>query len=471
MASENDKEVRAKKAAARPVTARSVAFNVLLRVESADSYADVLLSREAAGLSTRDAAFATELVYGTLRWLIKIDWIIDAFSKIKTQKLEHDALTALRLGVYQLFFLGGVASHAAVGESVELLGGANDKKRGFVNAVLRAADASKNSVNFPVLSKGPVKYISIVFSHPEWLVERWIANYGVKDALEMCQANLRVPPTVARVNTIYKDRAGLIEELGSAGIVARPTEYSPLGIEVLEKTWARLDTDDKRFYFQDEASQLVALLVAPKPGEIICDACAAPGGKATEMAEMMKDEGAVFALDKNPSRLKTVEKLAKRFSLKSIRTVVADAVSFAFQPSLLPGKDAELPEFFDAVLVDAPCTGLGVIRRTPEIKYRKTEADIKRMATEQVRILRNMAKLVRPGGRIVYSVCSIEPEETIEVAKAFLAENPEYAAENAAAFLPASASGLITDEGFVKTLPHLHNTDGFFAARFSRKAG
>lgn len=472
---------------------------MLMRVEGADSFADILLDKALKGLHVRERALATELVYGVLRWQTKIDWIISAFSKIKIKKMELRVLVALRLGVYQLLFLKGIPDHAAINETVELLAGAGDKTTGFVNAVLRMINTGRAGIAFPALKQEPVKYISVSFSHPEWLVARWIKRFGVKEAIELCQANLTVPPTTIRVNTLKTTRETLAEELSSMGYVVRETQFSPQGLVVgkggdkggdkggLGKGVADDAGDykpittlsDDRWYVQDEASQLVALLVAPRPGETVLDACAAPGGKATHMAELMENTGRVVAMERRGGRLNSLKMAARRLGTTIVEVVEGDTTApLDFQPSLLPGPpdagnapDLVGPGGFDAVLVDAPCTGLGVIGRNPDIKYKRTEEKIKKLAEVQQRFLRNLASYVRPGGRLVYSVCSFEPEETDEVVEGFLNDNEEFELEDASRFIPEGPGVVVDEDGFLRTYPNRHGMDGFFAVRLKRKHG
>ncbi len=454
-------------------TARVISYEILSRVEAGDAFADILLERELKALDARDSALATKLVYGVLRWRVKIDWIIDYFSKIKVKKLEHSVLTAMRLGVYQLLFLSKIPSQAAINESVELVksgvggglkggskGGQAVKKAGFVNAVLRSVDSARNAITFPHLKSQPVKYISVVFSHPEWLVGRWIKRYGIKEAIEICQAGQRVPPATLRVNTLVQDRATLLRDLGRDGIGAGPTLYSPVGIELDKGQRGAIDPTDKRFYIQDEASQLVVQLLGVVPGDTVLDACAAPGGKTTYMAELMQNQGAIYGVDKNASRLKIIERLSQRLGASIIKTVNADASTMALQPALagLPeGIGQSLPvDGFDKVLVDAPCSGLGVLRRTPEIKYRRTQADLKRSSSRQRDILDNTSKFLKAGGVLVYSVCSFEPEETTDIVEGFLKAHPEFSLDNDFSYLPDSFKGFLDPPGYFRSFPHRH---------------
>lgn len=429
-------------------------------MEAGGAYADRALEAEMAGLSDADRALATELVYGVLRWQIKIDWIINAFSRIRTARLEHRVLNALRLGVYQLLFLSGIPARAAVSETVELVGNDGPRTRGFVNAVLRKIDARRDAIAFPLLRRDPVGYISVVFSHPRWIVRRWIDRYGAAAAMRLCQAGLAHPPRTIRVNTMVTTREALARELTAMGYAVEEGRFSPQAL-IVSGGPAALAPRERRYYMQDEASQLVALLAAPPPGGLVLDGCAAPGGKTTHLAQLMDGTGTVVAVDTSESRLEAVREAARLLSLENIVTVCADAAG-----------DIELPggtEEFDCVLVDAPCTGLGVLRRAPDIKLRRREEDLAGRAALQLRLISNLARRVRPGGVLVYAVCSFEPEETTDVVERFLDDNSEFTVEDAAGVLPPACAEVVDRSGFLGTRPDLHGIDGFFGARLRRR--
>ncbi len=448
---------------------RLLAHQILVRVETRGSYADILLEEKLPSVEKPYRALVTELVYGVLRWQIKIDWIINQLSKIPTHKLEARVLCALRLGIYQLYFLRGIPPHACISESVELVKPLGRERAGFVNAVLRSAQREKENVSFPSIKEEPVRYVSVIFSHPQWLVERWLKRYGLKETIELCRVNLTPPPTILRVNTLVTTRDALMEELKKEGIRARPTRFSPVGLEIVERHRGRLKPADRRYYIQDEASQLIPLLVSPSPGECILDVCSAPGGKATHIAQLMENRGLVVAMDSHPTRLKKIEGLARRFRIEIIKPLLADARTFTPQYSLTGMEEGSLPSGgFDAILVDAPCTGLGTIRRTPDIKLRRTPEDIKSSANTQREILSNISGLLKKGGRLVYSVCTLEPEETEDVVRWFLKEKRGFCLESIAQILPHECRRFITPEGFFRTLPHRDGLDGFFAVRLKR---
>lgn len=440
----------------KSIGARAAAFKVLNRVEGGDAYADILLLKETEGLSSADAGLATEIVLGVLRWKLRLDHVIDLFASIKTKKLEHRVLNALRIGAYQLLFLTRVPASAAINESVKLLRRDGPKKSGFVNAVLRKTDSERERIVFPEAGD-PVRRISILWSHPEWIVRRWADRYGAVDAEALCRANQEVPPRSIRVNTLRTSTERLLTELAGNGYDAVPSRYSPMGIDIREG--GPLDATDPSYYIQDEASQLAGLLLSPRPGSTVLDACSAPGGKTTHLAQLMENKGEIIALDKHSQRLRSVEQAASRLGVKIIKTIEAD--------SSLPLSFAEEGSF-DYILIDAPCSGLGVVRRSPDIKYRRGIDDIARLAQEQARLLENLSRYLKKGGFLVYSTCTFEPEETDGIIHGFLERNSGYTLESAESVLPETCAEFIDEKGFFRAFPHRHGTDGFFGARIRR---
>ncbi|MBI2411897.1 MAG: 16S rRNA (cytosine(967)-C(5))-methyltransferase RsmB [Deltaproteobacteria bacterium] len=424
--------------------ARLSALKVLERVE-AGAYVDIILDAGLSGLDEADAGLATELVYGVLRWKGRLDHIIDNFSSIKTAKLERRVLIALRLGAYQLLFLDRIPARAAINETVNLVKSGGERKAGFVNAVLRALDAGRSKVVWPDREKAPVRFLSAFYSHPEWLVKRWVERLGLDEAEALLKANNERPPRTVRVNTLIASKDTLVKEIGGQACA-----YSPVCLKVD----SMVDAHEKRYYIQEEASQLVPLLLRLKPGMTVLDACAAPGGKTTHMAEIMNNKGLILALDKYAGRLNTVERAAKRLGVSIIRTVASDSE----RP--LPFKE----DTFDAILLDSPCSGLGVLRRAPDMKMRRKESDIKELSGRQESLIENLSRYLKKGGRLVYSTCTFEPEETDGVVMDFLERHKEFRLEKAGAGLPESCAKLVDKDGFLRTYPHRDGLDGFFGA-------
>ena len=410
-----------------------------------------------------DKAFARELVYGVLRWQGKLDWIISAYSHIKLHRMERAVITILRMGVYQLLFMDRVPPSAAVDESVKLAKGI---KKGdaasFINGILRGIAEKRKEISYPNLQTDPLDHIATLYSHPLWIVRRWVDQWGVEETIALCQGNNQIPPFTVRVNTLKGSREEVVDQLQVNKIGATPTPYSPLGLVIKNppplNTWGLLQ--EGWLQVQDEAAQLVSMLLAPKPGERVLDLCAAPGGKTTHLAQLMEDQGEIVAIDVSQTKLGLLQENCRRLGITIVKTVTHDATT------PLPFPRAS----FERVLVDVPCTGFGTLRRNPDGKWRVKEADIPRLQQIQGKILTQAATMVKKGGVLVYSTCTMTSEENEGVIKAFLSERKDLRLENASPFLPSGCEGLVDSTGYLRTLPHHHGMDGFFAARMSRPA-
>ena len=432
------------------------------RVEDG-AFADALLGRELgrSALAPRDQALATQLVYGTLAWQGYLDHIIAAFSRRPPQALDAPVRTVLRLALFQMCRLTRIPDFAAVDTAVNLIkrfhGGVAVS---LVNAVLRRAAAGWQGVAFPSRADDPIAYLATGLSHPRWLVERWLALYGFDETEALLHANNAAAPTTLRVNRRRVDAAALRTRLRDAGYAADATAYSPVGlcIEHGGSPERVPGYADGLFSLQGEASQLVGFMVGPQPGEHVLDAGAAPGGKTTHLAELMDDRGAIVALDTNARSVERLKSMVRRLGLTCVRPVVADARTWE------PVGGA-----YDAVLVDAPCSGLGTLREHPEVKWRRTPADIDNLARLQREILSHAAGLVRPGGTLVYATCTLTDEENDTQLAAFLTAQPRFTVDDPRPQLPERARDLVGADGVLRTLPHRHGLDGFFAVRLKRR--
>ena len=362
---------------------RQAACSVLLRIGKEGSYADQLMDRELADgrLSGPDRGLFTELVLGVLRRQGTLDHILSQTPEPAAHKLDPQVLIFLRLGLYQLVYLDRIPESAAVNESVNLAKQAIPRASGLVNAVLRNYLRRKDKITFPDPDTDPVAFISTSHSQPEWLVRQWLQQLGPEEAKLLAEASSRQPPLTLRVNTLRTMRDELLRRFSGNGIVAAPCLYSPHGVHVegRHSITGLPGFNEGLFVVQDEASQMVSLLLDPRPGERILDACAAPGGKAIHLAQLMNDQGEVLAMDISGSKLPLIKETAQRLGIKIINTRVADLLKSKLLPTAV----------FDRVLLDAPCTGLGVIRRNPEAKWRLTPADISRLAITQTSMLKN----------------------------------------------------------------------------------
>jgi len=413
-------------------------------------------------LTELDKAFVREIVYGVLRWRGRLDWIIASYSRIKPSRMERAILTILRMGAYQILFMDRVPAAAAVDESVKLAKGMRKKEAAaFVNGILRGIAEERKEITYPDLQTNPSEYIAALHSHPLWMVRRWVDQIGREETIALCETNNQFPPLTVRVNTLKESREQIIQQLHDEGIEASPTPFSPIGLCIKNPpslaSWGLLQQG--WLQVQDEAAQLVSLVLAPKPGERLLDLCAAPGGKTTHLAQLMEDQGEIIAVDVSHTKLQLVQENCRRLGISMVRTKALDAT----KPLPFPAGS------FDGCLVDAPCAGLGTLRRHPEGKWRIKEADILRLQVMQNQILRQAAPLIKKeGGILVYSTCTLTQEENEGVISAFLTEHKEFHLEDATSLLPAGCEGLVDIEGYLRTFPHRHNTDGFFAARMSR---
>jgi len=444
---------------------RQLASEILLKVDSRKAYADVLLDHNLKDptLSDRDRALLTELTYGTLRWRGKIDARLIHYIRRSLDDTDPLIRNLLRVTFYQLLFLDKIPDYAAVNEAVELAkahGGS--KVAGFVNGVLRSFLRERDrTAALQSTSDWQEAALAIEYSHPQWLVEKWLNYFGRKETETLLKANNEIAPLVLRVNSRKGSREALLGLLLKNGVAAVTTRWSPAGIWVQSRSTVNQlpGFQEGLFQVQGEASQLVSYLVSPQKGERILDACAAPGGKTTHIAELLADTGELIALDKSERGIEKIRENVARLGLASLRTARSDVS----RP--LP---AELCSPYDRILVDAPCSGLGTLRSHPETKWHRDQSDIERLAHLQKNIINQVARHLKPGGVLVYSTCTLTNNENEHIVEEFLEHHKEFVLDDAVSYLPEKARSLVRGNYFM-TLPHRHDTDGFFAARM-RKA-
>jgi len=439
-------------------------------VETEDAYASVLL-REAGRLDPREYALATEIVQGVLRRKRWIDHLISEVSSRPIDRIDPDLLVILRMGFYQILHLEKVPDYAAVDESVRLArrrAGKNAAAAGsFVNGVLRGLLRARGSLPRPPdwrAAADPVEALALSESYPEWLVRRWAGRLGLDETASLLRASNRRTPVAVRV-VPTRDPDDVVRSLALEGIDAERSRYLDDFLVVRGGGAAHRTRPfhEGAFYIQDEASAMVARMVGAKPGEMILDACAAPGGKALDLACRTAPGGLVVAADRRPGRLRVLEENAARMKVTGVAAVACDMA--ATDLPLAAGAR------FDAVLVDAPCSGTGVIRRHPEIRDRVDEERLEGLASLQASLLDSCSRLVGEGGRLVYAVCSLEPEEGLERIETFLERSTGFVPEDPAPFLPDAARGLVKLERVgpvLQTWPHRDELDGFFAIRLRR---
>jgi 16S rRNA (cytosine967-C5)-methyltransferase len=451
-----------------PVTlSRRIAFEILMRVEKAGGYAsDLLHACLAKSVKSADAALATELTLGVLRWRRLLDFLFADRVGRPLDSLDLEVLTALRLGFYQLRFLDRVPPHAAVSESVELVRFAKKRSAaGLVNAVLRNSVSSSRKPAEDLVPAGlpAAERLGILHSHPTWMVERWLQNFGESRTVALLEWNNRVPPlTCFAINPAQREE--IILQLTKIGAKVTPGQWLQAAFMVSGANIAASEPfKNGRLFIQDEASQMVALLLDSASGESVLDLCAAPGGKTAILASAAKPGATILAGDLHPSRLVSMRARLLAAGIVSVQHIGLNAT----RPLPLVGQ-------FDRILADAPCSGTGTLSRNPEIRWRLDRSDLTNLHGRQVKLLNQALTALAPRGRLVYSTCSLEPEENEGVVREVLANQPEVRIVQPAATLAPhlvageSAAALFDAERFLRTFPPEHRTDGFFAAVLER---
>ena len=459
-------------------SARPVALRILLATERAGGMTDHGLDRTLtqACLDMRERALAVELVYGSLRHRGMLDWRLGKVSDRRIARLPVVVQMILRLGAYQILKLSKIPPSAAVNESVHLMKRYSRQLGrdwgGFVNAVLRSL-MREEEPPWPETNHDPVAALAVRYSCPVWLAQRWVDRVGVEQAAVWCRASVELPPLTLRVNTLRASREILLDVLAQIHCAAHATDVSPSGVRIEQNQLVQNLPlfHEGGFYVEDEAAQLVSFLLDPQPGERILDVCAAPGGKATHIAALMKNEGEITAMERNPARMKLVMDNCTRLGISIITPLLSDATSATLFRQLRTAHTSSREGFdrpFDRVLVDAPCSGLGVIRRHPEGKWYKQADQLQKHQETQRRLLETASRLLRPGGLLVYSTCSTEPEENEQVIDHFCRTHQEFQREPVASLLPSAGLSLITPQGDFFTAGNVHSMDGFYAARLRK---
>lgn len=440
---------------------REAALEILESIEKNQAYSNLLLntSIKKNEIPSKDIGLLTEMVYGTLQRRMTIDYFLANFLH-KEKKVEEWVKILLRLTVYQMTYLDRIPDHAAINEAVEIA-----KKRGhkgisgFVNAVLR------NMIRQGIPSfdhiKDPIERLSIETSHPLWLVKRWVTQLGLEEAKKMCEINLTAPVQTARVNTTRISVDECLSLLGEEGFQVEASDVIPEGIKVLKGNVANSICFEKGYLtIQDESSMLVAYALDVVEPATVLDACAAPGGKSTHIAEKMKNKGEVLSIDLHEHKVKLIKQNADRLQLPSITTQAMDSRKL---------HESMEKESFDRILIDAPCSGFGVMRRKPDMKYTKQEADVNKLQTIQLHLLDSISPLLKKGGLLVYSTCTIDRAENEEVVEKFLKEHKEFEKDSSLITrLPEEVQSYV-QENELQVLPQYFNSDGFYIASFRKK--
>lgn len=445
--------------------ARSLAFEILTTFDkNADATLDSVMDRITGKveLDRREMGLANALVYGVLRHRGQLDYTIDHFATKGIARIDKKILTILRIALFQLRFMDRIPESAAVNTAVEMAKvHASESSGGFVNALLRTCLRNPEEPSLEELA--PEKKLAVTTSMPQWLVEKWIARMGLEEAAALCRASNDIAPITVRTNTLKTTREELSKRLAPQVETLSPTPASPLGLSFTSPKTPIFEMDafkEGLFQVQDEAAQLIALMVNPKPGSRVLDVCAGVGGKSGHLAQVMENQGELVSMDVEAYKLKSLAREMARLGITNITTHACDLTRES--PDIIGGG-------FDAVLVDAPCSGLGVIRRNPDTKWKYFKRNATRHTKKQKAILSAAARCVRPGGTLVYAVCSMEPEENGAVVEAFLEKHTDFRMMKPFDAAPQGAEAFITPEGYVAPLPHKNGMDGFFAARMVRE--
>jgi 16S rRNA (cytosine967-C5)-methyltransferase len=438
---------------------RGLSVKILNRIDRTDAYLDKMLDAEMKNseLKVNDKALLYEIVHGVIRHLGRIDWVLKGFYKGQFSKCIPNVKNSMRVALYQILFLDRVPDYAAVDEAVEFVKKLQgEKSANLTNAVLRNIIRNKNKIRYPKQEEDVAGYFSAYYSHPSWLVKRWLKRYGEEFTENLLQANNNRPIINLRINNLVSDEATVLGILDSKEVSYTKGKYLPNFIKL--KGMNNITSWDyfKEGYFsvQDESTGFSCHFLNPKPTDRVLDLFAAPGGKTSLLADLMKNQGEIVAIDKYDSRLKILKRNLERLQIKNVKLIEADALEF---------NDSEK---FDKILLDVPCSGLGTLTKKPDIKWRRDIADIRKLAELQPRLLEKGASLLKPGGELVFSTCTIEPDENYDVIKEFLSKHKEFELINATNYFDKS---LVGENGCVQTFPNVHGIDGAFAAKLKLK--
>jgi 16S rRNA (cytosine967-C5)-methyltransferase len=439
-------------------SARSKIIDILTRIDTRQSYTDKLLEREIGHFNDEDKALITEVVNGVLRWRYRLDWYLNQLYVGEYEDLIPDVKNNLRSSIYQLIYLDRIPAYAVLNEAVEIAKTKyNQKTANLVNAILRNFLRQQKKLEFLELKLDYQQRLCVTYSHPEWLIRRWVDQWGLDDTMAMCEYNNARPRLTVRVNKLkMQDIDRFITEMQNSGIAFEQHPFFP------EFFWIDNFGEFRKLHYlsggfvcvQDISTSLPVRLLAPHPDETVLDMCAAPGGKSSLIAEQMQNKGLLIALEKHFPRARSLKDNLSRLGVNIAEVVNADALKPPFQVK------------FDRILVDAPCSGLGVINKRVDLKWKRTLEEIEQMHQLQIDLLETAAALLKDGGVLVYSTCTIEPRENEDSVAEFLDKHPEFVKDDITQFVP---SVYCWSKNVVRTFPHKHKMDGSFAVRLIKK--
>lgn len=438
--------------------ARRLALKILKQIEMEDQFSHITIKEmlKSSEVTDIDRRFITNIVYGVLENKLLLDYYIRKLSAVRYGKINKEILNILRMGLYQITFMSKVPDSAAVNESVKLAKKHSPQYSGYVNGILRSFIRSAGQIELPDRNKHLVSHLSISYSHPEWLVEKWIEEFGEEFTESLLKANNETPKLWLRVNTLKIQRDEFIDCLEDDGVKAVPSEWIEEAVMVENLNEHSIESligfNEGWFQVQDISSMFVAKISDVKAGDFVVDVCAAPGGKTTHMAQLMHNSGQIIARDMHPQKLKLIEESAHRLGIDIIKTEVFDAIHF----------DVSLKHMADIVLVDAPCSGFGIIRRKPDIKYNKSIEDLNSLVEIQYKILETASEYVKSRGTLIYSTCTINADENIKMVNEFLEHHGHFKLSEIKD-LPG-----VQPNGTVMLFPNVNQTDGFFIAKMTK---
>ncbi|MCI0717358.1 MAG: 16S rRNA (cytosine(967)-C(5))-methyltransferase RsmB [Chlorobi bacterium] len=443
--------------------ARSIAVKILTRVERTDSYLDKLIDSEIRTevLNDYDKSLLNEICHGVIRWMRRLDWFLNGFYRGNWEKCTPEIKNTLRVALYQILFLNKIPDFAAVNEAVEFVKKISTQKHGdVVNGLLRTIIRTKAELVYPTREIDEVKYLGIMQSHPNWMVRRWIQRFGFDEAQQLSEANNKRPILTLRINTLKASKQDVLKRFEERSIVYRTCRHIDNFITLRLMSKIYLDEDFKNGFYtvQDESAGLVSILLSPSENDTILDMCAAPGGKSTHLAQLLNNKGKIFAVDKYDIKLKMMKENTERLGVTNVEFILDEENDF--QNEAITGQK------FDKILLDAPCSGLGVLSKKPEIRWKREVEDVFSLSDLQKIFLANAAKYLKLGGVIVYSTCTTEQEENTDVVKDFLEKNPDFKIDDASKYVHKE---LVNADGCIETFPHKHGIDGSFAARLVRQ--
>ncbi|WP_455538450.1 16S rRNA (cytosine(967)-C(5))-methyltransferase RsmB [Terrisporobacter sp.] len=439
------------------MNAREMAYKVLLDIEKNKNYSNMAINKhfKDVKMSNQDRGLATEIIYGVIENKYYIDYMIDKLSKVKTNKMEIYVKILLRMGIYQIMFLNSISDYAAVNESVNLAKKKNSKVSGFINGILRNVIRQKEEIG-KIKTKDDVDYLSIKYSYDKWMIRNWMIHFGKEFTEELLEVNSERPNIYLRTNTLKITRDELIKKLEEQNIKA----YKVNVVEEAIKVEHLKDIENNKLYkeglftIQDISSMLVGKVMNPKENSLVLDVCSAPGGKTTHIATLMNNTGKVVSRDIYEHKLKLISASSKRLGLTNVGVEEFDGIKL----------DKDSISKFDYVLADVPCSGLGIIRRKPEIKYKEKE-EFRELPPIQKKILENASKYVKVGGTLIYSTCTIQDSENIDVVNEFLQKNKNF---ELAPIKEVNVDLDNQEKGYMKIYPNVHDMDGFFISKLIR---